>query len=398
MKIRYLNPLSIFLLFSFLLYFIPSFFIREFSFLIYNGTEFPSHVFDLYALTNLVSIAAIVLAIFSYGLAGGRIILMPLGMKTIREDFPHLAFNRFIFITTWLAILFSLPYLLMYAIPKTLAFGSDMDGHAFRLLGFDDARRSISFLFEIARRVLFPIIIVTGLVFGSIVKNKITFFFGLFIFFLDSFSTFDRGPVFIFLLVLFLGRFLIGAKMRYIWFKLPLFIFILIIIGAAITTLQYNSSDLSIFTIVHEGFRLLYSRIIFDPAYMSIEYNFNRYSDLQPLFLEHSRIGVLIGRDYVGSTNINSHFVTPVGFVSDIWRNFGIVGVFIISYLISVMFIFFSYQSRKLKTFYLPAFSITMLILSATLIYGVLFSLGTIFLICIAFFLIFLSHIRLTRK
>jgi hypothetical protein len=397
MQITYLNPLFVFLASTLLLYFIPSLFIREFAIDVYN-IEYPGYVIDLYVKNNLVSFIAILLAIISYGLVGAKIFLLPLGKKTIAEDFPYLAFNRFVFITSWLAILFSVPYLLLYAFPKMLAFGSDIDGHAFRLLGFDDARRSISALFEIARRVLFPIIITTGLIFSSLVKNKTTFVFALFIFFLVSFSTFDRGPVFLFLLVLFFGRFLNGAKMKHIWFKLPLFILILVIIGAVITTLQYNSSDLSLFTIFYEGLTLLYSRIIFDPAFMSLEYNFNRHYDLQPLFLEHARIGVLIGRDYVGSANINSNFVTPVGFVSDIWRNFGIVGVFIISYLISVMFIFFSYQSRRLKSFYLPAFSIIMIVLSASIIYGVLFSLGTFFLIFVAFFLIFLSHISLARK
>ena len=115
MQIRYLNPLSVFLASTLLLYFIPSLFIREFAIDVYN-TEYPGYVIDLYVKNNLVSFIAILLAIISHGLLGAKIFLLPLGKKTIAEDFPYLAFNRFIFITSWLAILFSVPYLLLYAL------------------------------------------------------------------------------------------------------------------------------------------------------------------------------------------------------------------------------------------------------------------------------------------
>jgi len=392
-QIKYLNPLTLFVFLVLILYFIPSVFIIEFSKSI-HGVTVNAQVAELYHSVNAISFFAILCAILSYMIIGGRVSAKIMLTSYPIKDRSFKNLNLVLLVLLVLSIALSIPFLLTSAIPKALMLGSDIDGHTFRLLGFDDVNRAFSWMFEIARRIIFPLVILTGLVFKSKLKMKKFFLFSILVFFLDSFLTFDRGPALLFLIVVFLGSFLGQFGRRSLWTMLIYFTLTIAIVGGVLTIMQYNSSTLNATEIFGQSLRVLYSRIIFDPAFMSLEYTFHRHYLIDPLFLEHSRIGVLVGKEYVGSANVNSQFITPVGFVADIWRNFGIVGVFIFSYMITCMFAFFSYQARRMSITFLPSFSVLMTILSASLIYGVLFSLGTFFLIGVSFFLVLVSRIR----
>ncbi len=103
--------------------------------------------------------------------------------------------------------------------------------------------------------------------------------------------------------------------------------------------------------------------------------------------MKYSRLSALFGGTYVGTNTDTSIFVTPVGFVGDIWRNFGYLGVVFFSYVLGVIFQFLDRDSRKLSSPMGIAFNFTILTLSFYLTNGFMFSQGVMIqLVFVAFF------------
>lgn len=69
--------------------------------------------------------------------------------------------------------IFFLFFFIFQTLPKILLVGSDIEPNEFRLLGFDDRNLYLTFILEIARRGLYPLICLFLLLFYK--KNKIKY-------------------------------------------------------------------------------------------------------------------------------------------------------------------------------------------------------------------------------
>ena len=74
--------------------------------------------------------------------------------------------------------------------------------------------------------------------------------------------------------------------------------------------------------------------MVLDPSLTSYRYSFELIRNANDfLYLKYSRLFSLISGNYVNSSSADSIFVTPVGIVGDLWRNFGNLGIFIFGFI-----------------------------------------------------------------
>jgi len=231
----------------------------------------------------------------------------------------------------WICVLVTLMYYAFGGYKKLLLLGTSIDSAVFRIMGFDDTNRVVTAFFELARRVLMPFVLVCriGLHNTEAPVSRATTALFVAIAVISSIVNLDRGPVFLYIVLFF---FVYYFNTKHSLAKLVLTSSILVasigLVGAILTFLQYNHIDLDRQMVLGTIKPILLDRALLDPvrAGESLVFN-NGYLLDNPLYLRCSRLGALVGRQYVGTEDAYSEFVAPVGLIADVYRNFGLFGL-----------------------------------------------------------------------
>jgi hypothetical protein len=223
---------------------------------------------------------------------------------------------------------------------KFLMLGSDADSWEFRIIGYDDRARFLIVILEISRKFLLPLGLLYTLIFKRLYNLKLGKTISIFIFFqlLAAGMTFDRAPFFI-LLVVILFPYLLSHWNWRMFFKFGFLAFVsMVLMGGVITNLQYNITDFSMSQVIGMGLDFVFHRFLLIPSITPIELSFSIFTiETEKLWLKYSRLNQLVGGDLVGTSEDISIFVSPVGAIGDIWRNFGFLGLFIWGFILGLI-------------------------------------------------------------
>lgn len=263
---------------------------------------------------------------------------------------------------------------------KLLLIGSDTDQWEFRIISYDDRSRLLIAFLEISRRFILPFTCVYLLVLNSLnlkYTKSLTIYFLLFTQFLSGVMTLDRGPILLFFIMFVFVKinFEVSRK-AYVFFGLISFLGV-IFLASFLTYIQYNILDFSFAQIVETAFNFIWHRTILVPSIASVELSyFNFPFNSEKLFFAFSRLGAIFGNDYIAIGDENSIYVTPVGFIADIWRNIGLIGVILFSFVFAILFNHLNYLQSKMSPLLRIPYSFTVLSFCFFLIFGVFFSQG----------------------
>lgn len=286
-------------------------------------------------------------------------------------------------------------YVLDGGYKKFLAIGTDIDPWEFRLIGYEDRPRYLIALLEIARRFLLPLSLLYLLVFKVFyrIKIKLLTFILVVTQLVAAFMTLDRAPFFTLFVVIIFPYFFLDLGFYRI---LKIFILILssmILIGGVITNLQYNILDFKFYDVVGMGLDFIIHRFFLVPSIAPIELSYSLFPiDYPKLLLEHSRLLGLLGFDVVGTSDYESIYVSPVGAIGDIWRNFGIYGVCLVGFVLGLIFKIIDIDDSIIP---LPVVVVQYFLVFALSFYyvmGVFFSQGAFFALIIC-----MTHIQFMK-
>lgn len=384
-------------------YFTPSFLMMV-TFLIFNvltgfwlwGTSWKEDLYFKYSSTEYfdglrvylnASIAFIVLFIFSAFAFGGK----PFSIKStswVANNFSNLKFkekyNYYIYLTLCiLGVILTAIYFVDGGYEKILAFGTIMDSWAFRLIGYDDRSRFLIAALEASRRVLLPFSVGYFFALYRLARPRgilLILILGAFFQLLGAAMTLDRAPILLFF-VMFLY---VSACVGMTYFKIlrTVIITILVVLPVAglTTFLQYNISSFTLADVLETGQKFLLHRTLIVPSIASIELSFVPFPEHAPkLYLQFSRLTALFGGTYVGTEDVNSIYVTPVGAIADAWRNFGYLGVCLSAVFLGAYAALLDRFIKKVNPISRIVHSFNALSLAFYFIFGVLFSQGIVF-------------------
>ncbi len=276
---------------------------------------------------------------YSSGYVEGRV----LGKRAIAD--------RVATVMGYLGSIFIVLYYVSGGYKKIMMLGSEIEAWEYRIIGYDDTSRVLTALLEISRRILMPYALLVKLAFKKFHVGRKDHSLLLFlpVAVLGAVVNLDRGPVFLYL---FLAIFfiLITSRSGYLlkFSYLLVFIFCVGVIGGVVTLLQHNIVDFDLVRLSQTFFPIVFDRIVLDPVRMAEEYAFSDVSLYgNPLYLKYSRLGALVGAEYVGTEHQFSFYVTPVGLVGDIWRNFGMPGAVIVGMVHGLLFKILSSLLKK---------------------------------------------------
>lgn len=291
----------------------------------------------------------------------------------------------------WIGVISIWVYFVMGGYEKLLSLGSGMDAWEFRLIGYDDRSRFLIAALEAARRVLLPYAALYFFVVRSIgVRLSIWLLvFLLFTQFVGAVVTLDRAPILLFFLMLIYVKLCRGTSIGYL-VKVGSGIFItIVLLGGFTTFIQHNLSGFSIIDVITTGLDFFIHRSVVVPSIASIELSFHLFPlNSEKLQLAYSRLTALIGGNYVGSQEDLSIYVTPVGAIADIWRNFGILGVVVVAIFLGWYFRCLDDFIRKSSPVMWVVGSFNVLSLCFYYIYGVFFSQGVVFQMILVYWLL----------
>jgi hypothetical protein len=275
---------------------------------------------------------------------------------------------------------------------KITSYGSGMDAWEFRIIGYGDRSGILTAILEISRKIILPFSCLYFLNYSTIKQDKVGFKNYLFLFclLLAGIMTFDRAPILLFFVLVVFKKYSLGASLSKT-ILLPLLLMIGVILIAGITTfIQYNITEFSFISVFETGIAFFLHRTVVVPSVASIELSFYQFPlGSNKLNLEFSRLGALFGKDYISIRDDDvSIYVSPVGFIADIWRNFGILGCIIVSIVLGYYFAMVDYLIEKLDPLSKIAISFTSISLCFYFIFGVFFSQGVF---AQFFFLFFVS-------
>jgi oligosaccharide repeat unit polymerase len=231
-------------------------------------------------------------------------------------------------------------------------YPTNIDVETLKFAGNDDLPEVVQFAFELLRRFILPLCALYAYLMTSSTRKSgwnyvfpVLFVSTLFV----SSLTLDRAPPLAFVVMFILAFLLRQGKVQLTSiFKTRLIIIFVaaMTVGGTISVLQYQS-DFEFQTVVTNSWYVFSYRILQDAPYMaSIAFaTFNDSSTF--LYGSAMRIfSVLPGFHYVESDSSIYSPAAPVGFVADLWRNFGWFGV-----LVGPVLIGFAYQMIQLKLF-----------------------------------------------
>ena len=303
--------------------------------------------------------------------------------------------NKSLLLLPRIFAVFSLVSILIYfftgGYEKLLLMGSDIDAWEYRLIGYDDRSRVLTAILEISRRVFLPVAILYFLLIRKIGKEEYGNFLILLIFIqlLAATMTMDRAPFFV-LLILFFFNYFTGAKsIRNVFIFLLIGFISIVLLAGIVTNLQYNIVDFNTANVLGMGLDFFVHRMWLVPSIAPIELSFSLFPwDGDKLWLEYSRLGALVTGQYVGTSEAHSIYVAPVGAIGDIWRNFGLVGLFVISIFLAFYFRGLDLMANKVSPIALVVGNFLVFALCFYWVMGVFFSQGAFFttLICYLYF------------
>jgi hypothetical protein len=266
---------------------------------------------------------------------------------------------------------------------KLLLFGANVDEWAFRLIGYDDRSRFIIAGLEASRRILLPMAVSYLFVLfrlGNTTGVTGLLILGAFFQILGAAMTLDRAPILLFFVMFLYVNACLGMTLFKVLRTILLTFAVVLPVAGVTTFLQYNIRSFSIADIFETGQNFLLHRTILVPSIASIELSFVQFpADSDKLFLKFSRLGALFGGNYVGTEDENSIFVTPVGAIADVWRNFGYVGVAASSAALALYFRRLDRMMENANPIACIVHSFNAISLAFYLIFGTLFSQGVLF-------------------
>ena len=201
--------------------------------------------------------------------------------------------------------------------------------------------------------------------------------------------TFARAPFLTLLIVLIIPNILLGTKLRRIFFLLTLGILIVLTAGI-VTNLQYNITEFTFLDTLNMGWNFFYNRMLFVPNVVPIHDAFSIItSQFDPLYLKYSRLRSLFTGSAIGTDTSLSIFVSPVGYIGDVYRNFHYFGLVLFGIFTGTLFYWLDEKFQLLGAIQIVFLFFSLLALIFYWIMGVVFSMGAVFSLVLV---LFLSH------
>lgn len=300
----------------------------------------------------------------------------------------------------FVSTIFTVMYGLNGGFGKLSLLGSDFASRDFRFLNFNEVPREYTYLLQIVRRIILPVLIFS-LVFLNrlgLEKLNLLIIYAISLQILASALTFARAPFAMLVTSLLLAFYLSekSARKRTCYIALGSILFV--IVGGLITQLQYNIIEFSIMQVISTGIDFMLNRAWLVPAAVPINLSFavyDGYSD--SLLLSGSRfVGMLTG-NVIGTLQDNSILVAPVGFIGDIWRNFGFIGILLSPIAFTAFFGWLDSRHERISLLRRYVGSYLVIALVFYWIMGVIFSAGAI-LTVIVVTLVYIPKLRISWK
>jgi oligosaccharide repeat unit polymerase len=273
-------------------------------------------------------------------------------------------------------------YLLFGGYEKLLLLGSDLGSRDFRLIGFDDRSRVLIAGLELSRRLLLPIAALLLMVAWKVgLHRRKLWLLALLLLsqVLAAAMTLDRAPVLLFVVMLIYPALCMHRDRWQLVGTVFKTIAIIIVVAGITTFLQYNVLGFDVWLVLTTGIAFLLHRTILVPSIASIELGFTLFpADSEKLLLAYSRLRALFGSPYIGSQEQLSIYVTPVGAIADVWRNFGLLGVVVVPLILGWFLQRCDVMTRRAAPLVWIVSSFNMFSLALYLVFGVMFSQGVL--------------------
>lgn len=363
---------------------------------------FTKDISDLYGISNydsyleaantllICNIVVLFFFITSYIVFSKKIFLIIEKKTAYEQTFFYKRYFKIRPVFLFLSIVSVGSFFYLIGFSKLSLLGSGVDAWEFRMIGFDDTPRILQAANEAARRILLPLLLIIE--YSNIIVNKTRkkltiLIIGTYI--IGIISTLDRAPMLTLFVLFAYAHLLINpSKFKFI-FTSVLSIFLIGIIAAVTTYIQYNILEFNLEIILSTMQDFFLHRVLLVPSIAAIQLSFENFPiGADFLYLKYSRLGALFGADYVGTEQDLSLYVTPVGFIGDVWRNLGFIGIFFVSIFLG----FFSawLDKKTINSYWQVSLAISFLYFAFILflIFGVFFSQGSFMQII---FLVFVS-------
>ena len=306
--------------------------------------------------------------------------------KSTRADFEQYGIYSAL---TLVGVILTAIYFVDGGYQKLLLFGSNLDSWAFRLIGYDDRSRFLIAGLEASRRVLLPLgVSYLFVVFRLGGRTGVAglLVLGALFQILGAAMTLDRAPVLLFFMMFVFVSTCLGMTFLKLVRMSAIALLLILLVAGVTTFLQYNIRSFSLADVWETGWNFLFHRTVLVPSIASVELSFIRFPDDTPkLFLQFSRLTALFGGTYVGTEDLDSIFVTPVGIIGDVWRNFGMTGIVISAAVLAAYFRAMDKLVERASPIGMVVHSFNALSLAFYFIFGVLFSQGVLFQMLLGF-------------
>jgi hypothetical protein len=270
-------------------------------------------------------------------------------------------------------------YMVLGGYQKLLLIGSDIDSATFRFVGYDDRSRFLIAALELSRRIFLPISAQYFWVRRRQKIEKATLILAVLLFaqIVGSLSTLDRAPILLFFMMFVFTEGSLLKSRKKLGFMMMKTLILVAFVAGLTTFLQYNLTSFSLKDIFTYGEAFLVHRTAIVPSIAAVELSYYVFPFSSPkLFLSFSRLGALFGAHYVGSHDENSRYVSPVGALGDIWRNFGLTGIIVVAFLLGIIFSRLDIQYASMGRTWRIVSSFSILSLGFYYVFGVFFSQG----------------------
>ena len=280
---------------------------------------------------------------------------------------------------------------------KIALLGSDMNGREFRFMGFDDIPRIYLILLAITRRFVLPFLILyLGIIRSvNVTNSRLLYWFLVSLQLFACTLTFARAPFLTLILVMAIPSMLIGGKLKRL-FVFSVLLLSVISVAGIVTNLQYNRVNFGAPEILGMGWNFFHNRMLFVPNVVPIHDAFSlEFLRSDPLYLKYSRLRALFWGSAIGTSSNLSIFVSPVGYIGDIYRNFNYFGLVLFGAFNAIFIHWLDMKFEKCGPLQNIFIFFGLVALVFYWIMGVVFSMGAIFALMIVYLLA--NKYKLTR-
>jgi hypothetical protein len=278
----------------------------------------------------------------------------------------------------WLCCLIILIYFFSGGYVKLSLLGGSVRGMAFRLIGNgDDVNHILVALLEIVRSVFMPFCCVYLMTHQHIIgkKKKKTIYAFLSLLLFAGLMTLDRYPILIFLCLILYVYFTQTLNIKHNLVVLSFGFVSIVVVSGFLKFVQVNWTDIAYRDTLSNSVNFLWKRAFIEPSVASVEFSFCTFpAESDKLYLKYSRLGALVGRPYVGTSDVNAKYVAPVGAIGDCWRNFGLIGCLCFAVILGCVFSFLDKTLPRIDIAAKIAISFMSILFVFSLIYGNIFS------------------------